>query len=358
MKITRDLKYIQQKMINERIPISVSFELTHHCNYDCIHCLRDIRNTPQMTTEEVIRVLKELKEAGTLELALTGGEIFLRDDIWEILDEVKRLRFTTTIFSNLYLVDEKTAERLSHYHFKGIDVSIYGMDEKIHDKVTTIKGSWKKLMENLGYLKKYNVPVRLKMMLFNFNVKELPKVFEFAKKNNYAFTFDELLFVTDSGSRQPLMYTVYPEQMKYIEEYRLKLSSGDRIWVDQSVEKRSKSRVMCTAGRSTAAVTPDGDLLPCIVWRYKIGNLKNTHFKVLWEKSKKIKEILDIKDKNFVKCNKCKLKAYCRVCPGMNEAETGNPFIPSLQKCMLTKIKTEVLDGYKEDISKTHFDKV
>ena len=356
MKITRDIKYIQQKMIKDRIPISVSFELTHHCNYDCIHCLRDIRTTPQMDTKEVISVLRQLKAAGTLELALTGGEIFLREDIWEILDEVKKLRFTTTLFSNLYLVNEKFAEKLSHYNLKALDVSIYGMDERIHDKVTTIKGSHKRLMENLGYLKKHGVPVRLKMMLFNFNVRELSKVYDFAKANDYAFTFDELLFVTDSGSRQPLMYSVYADQMKYIEDYRLKLSSGDRIWVDQSVEKRSQSRVMCTAGRSTAAVSPAGDLLPCIVWRYKIGNLKNTQFKVLWENSKKIKEILGIKDEYFVKCYKCKLKGACRVCPGMNEAETGNPYIPSLQKCMLTKIKTEVLNGQKENISKAHFD--
>ena len=350
MKIIKDLKHIQKKMIAERIPISINFELTHRCNYDCIHCLRDIRTTPELNTKEVFRILKEIKDAGALELSLTGGEIFLREDIWEILDKIKELRFSTTIFSNGWLLDEKTVKRISTYSIKGIDISLYGMDPEIHDKVTTIKGSFDKLMQNLKLMKKYNVPVRLKMMLFRFNVKELEKVYEFAKREDYQFTFDELLFVADSGSRIPFDYAVYGDQIAYIEKFRLKLSSGDSIWVDYDIENRAGTRIMCTAARSTAAITPNGDLLPCIVWRRTIGNLKENSFKELWNNSENVKKLLDIEDRNFVKCISCRLSAACRVCPGMNEGEHNNPFTPSFQKCRLTEIKAEVLDDYKKEI--------
>ena len=348
MKIIKDIKHIQNKMIEKRIPIAVNIELTHRCNYNCIHCLRDIRTTPELSTEEIIDILHQLKKAGTLELAITGGEALLREDIWEILDEVKRLKFSTTFFTNGSLATEDVAKRLSKYNLRAVDISIYGMDPKIHEKVTTVPGSFNKLMETIDLLQTYNLPIRLKMLLFNFNVDELPKVYEFAMQKKLQFSFDELIFIADSGSAHPLMYTVYGEQIKFIEKYRLKLSSRERIWVDYSVEKRSGARLMCTAGRTTAAITPDGYLLPCIVWRTKIGNLRKTQFKVLWKNSKKIKKILDIDDKNFVKCITCRLKANCRVCPGMNETEYKNPFVPSPQKCRLTEIKTEVLDEYKQ----------
>ncbi len=358
MSGTGDFKKIQQKIIDNRIPVSINFELTHRCNFNCIHCVRDIRDTEELGTEKVISILKELREAGTLELAFTGGEIFLRKDIWEILAAAVDLRFSTTVFTNGYILDENSVRKLKSLSLRNIDISIYGIKEETHDKVTGVPGSFRKLMEVFRLMKEHGLPLRLKYMIFDFNAWELPKVYKYARDNGFLITFDEILFVTDSGSFCPLNYLASSDKVKFAERFRIKMSGSDSLWTEFEAEPKKDARIMCTAGRSTAAIAPNGDLLPCIVWRRPLGSLKTTQFKELWEKSKNLQKILDFNDDNFVKCMKCRLKNHCRVCPGMNEAEMKDPFTPSLQKCRLTEIKMEVLDEYSKEVPKTRTDKV
>ncbi|HXU61576.1 MAG TPA: hypothetical protein VN962_07750, partial [Polyangia bacterium] len=76
--------YLQKQAYTNLVPLNVSLELTLRCNIRCLHCYNFDRDTrgpacgdgheaPELSLDEIHRVLGELREAGTLFLSLTGG---------------------------------------------------------------------------------------------------------------------------------------------------------------------------------------------------------------------------------------------------------------------------------------------
>src|ERR1700716_2569007 len=86
------------------IPIAVQFDLTYRCNERCIHCYLDHDDHGEMTTAEVKHVLDQLAAAGTLFLTLSGGELLVRKDFFELLAYARSLAFDVKIKTNAILI--------------------------------------------------------------------------------------------------------------------------------------------------------------------------------------------------------------------------------------------------------------
>ena len=66
--------------------MSVQLDLTYRCNERCVHCYLDHEDHGEMTTLEIKTLLDQLAEAGVFFLTLSGGEILMRKDFFEILE--------------------------------------------------------------------------------------------------------------------------------------------------------------------------------------------------------------------------------------------------------------------------------
>jgi sulfatase maturation enzyme AslB (radical SAM superfamily) len=74
---------------------AATWEITYRCNESCVHCFnpgashvagdKPKRKTDELTTEEAFEFLLDLRQSGVFRLLITGGEVFLRKDIYEIL---------------------------------------------------------------------------------------------------------------------------------------------------------------------------------------------------------------------------------------------------------------------------------
>ena len=82
--ITSPYGELVQKAVDRNIPLYAHLELTYACNLDCVHCYTIPQSKEGLSKDEICRILDELADMGTLYLALTGGEIFLRPDFFEI----------------------------------------------------------------------------------------------------------------------------------------------------------------------------------------------------------------------------------------------------------------------------------
>src|SRR5436190_10347045 len=107
--------WLFQKTVGRHIPLSVHIDLTMRCNERCIHCYRVIERRPELTTDELKALLDDVARAGTLYLTFSGGEVFLRKDLFELIEHARRLRFDVRLKSNALLITpEKAARRRAH----------------------------------------------------------------------------------------------------------------------------------------------------------------------------------------------------------------------------------------------------
>ena len=84
-KLTSSYIEIERMAAALNIPLYAHVELTYTCNFRCIHCyLHTNTDRKELSTKQIIQILDQLAEQGTLYLALTGGEILYRKDFYEI----------------------------------------------------------------------------------------------------------------------------------------------------------------------------------------------------------------------------------------------------------------------------------
>src|SRR5271154_5301267 len=100
------------KALKLGIPLSVQVDLTYRCNERCVHCYLDHEDHGEMTTGEIKNLLDQLAAAGVFFLTLSGGEILLRKDFFEILEYARGLLFCVKLKTNAVLIRERQADRI------------------------------------------------------------------------------------------------------------------------------------------------------------------------------------------------------------------------------------------------------
>ena len=148
------LEEMTEKALARNIPLSVQVDLTYRCNERCVHCYLDHDDHGEMTTAEIKHLLEEMAEAGVFILTLSGGEILLRKDFFEILEYARRkLLFCVKLKTNAILIREREAARIRDLGVESIQISIYSHRPEVHDAITLVPGSLKRSVDAIRFLK-------------------------------------------------------------------------------------------------------------------------------------------------------------------------------------------------------------
>ena len=144
-------------------PNSITIELTFRCNLSCQMCPLDIprvmynrsnheyvaaRKKEEMTTAEVLAIIDDIAEMGVKQITLTGGESFLRTDIFEILARVKARGLKCCVNTNGWFLGKSQAKRLVEMGVDALSISVDGPNET-HDFIRRREGSFKRILESL-----------------------------------------------------------------------------------------------------------------------------------------------------------------------------------------------------------------
>ena len=97
-------------------PDTVVWEITLACNMRCIHCGSSAspltKRKDELTTDEALDLIEQLRGIGTRRIVLSGGEPFMRKD-WDVLaKKIADLGMVPCFISNGFLITEKTAEKI------------------------------------------------------------------------------------------------------------------------------------------------------------------------------------------------------------------------------------------------------
>ena len=107
------MQEMSAKALKLGVPLSVQLDITYRCNERCIHCYLDHEDHGEMTTSEIKDLLDQLAEAGVFFLTISGGEILMRKDFFEILEYARAKMFCVKLKTNAVLIREKEARRIS-----------------------------------------------------------------------------------------------------------------------------------------------------------------------------------------------------------------------------------------------------
>src|SRR5881396_2125772 len=95
------------------VPISVQLDVTYRCNERCVHCYLDHDDHGEMTLAEMRDVLDQMAEAGVFFLTISGGEVLMRMDFFDILAHARARMFSVKVKTNMFMIREKEADRLA-----------------------------------------------------------------------------------------------------------------------------------------------------------------------------------------------------------------------------------------------------
>jgi radical SAM protein with 4Fe4S-binding SPASM domain len=314
------------------IPLSVHVDLTMHCNERCEHCYRVIEERRELTTAELKALLADLARAGALYLTFSGGEVFLRRDLFELIAEAKRLRFDLRLKSNALLVTEARARRLHELGVRQVDVSIYSLDPAIHDGVTKIPGSLERSLAAIRRLLDAGVKVKINCPLMRSNVGGYRQVRALAEELGVPCGIDPMITARNDGDRSPVPLRIGRIELASV----LRDGSLGAALPPAAVaaaERDDLDEIACGAGHNACYVSAYGDVTPCVAMPVVCGNVRETPFGEIWANSRRMREVRAIRVRDLHTCSGCEASAFCTRCPGQALVEDGDLYGPSTAAC-------------------------
>jgi radical SAM protein with 4Fe4S-binding SPASM domain len=313
------------------IPLSVHVDLTMRCNELCVHCYRVIEDRRELTTAEVKTLLADLARAGTLYLTFSGGEIFLRPDLFELIAEAKRLRFDLRLKSNALLITVERAQRLRELGVRQVDVSIYSVDGAVHDAVTKIPGSLTRSLAGIDRLRAAGVGVKINCPLMRTNVGGYREVRALAERLGVPCGIDPMITARNDGDLSTVSLRIGGADLRRV--LRDPSLNPEPLPTEVPEVRPDLDEVACGAGHNACYVSAYGDVMPCVALPLACGNIRETPFAEIWTDSARMREVRAIRIRNLHTCAGCQAAAFCTRCPGQALVEDGDLYGPSSAAC-------------------------
>jgi radical SAM protein with 4Fe4S-binding SPASM domain len=167
------------------LPYTVSWNLTQRCNQECAHCYLSAfpraSTTDELTTDECRRAMDEMAAVNPdLLLILTGGEPFLRKDLFDLAGHAVERGFTVVLGTNGFLLGEKQAAAMRRHGIQGASISLDSTDAGRHDAFRRFPGAWKGAIRATEALRAEGLPFSLHMSVTGWNVGEVPAMIDLA----------------------------------------------------------------------------------------------------------------------------------------------------------------------------------
>lgn len=184
---------MEEKHIPGRLQISTE------CNHDCLFCSVPKFPIEKPSFKELKKRIKKMKELGTNDLYITGGEPTIHKDFFDILDYAENIGFKEiTIQSNGSNLSKSFLERVKRYHNVKFDVSFHSSKEECFSKLSN-STNYESLLSGLENLRDMNISVFLTIVINKLNYKKLKQHIEFIRAHFPNITHFSFNFVDPVG---------------------------------------------------------------------------------------------------------------------------------------------------------------
>jgi radical SAM protein with 4Fe4S-binding SPASM domain len=354
------------RTVRKRRPLSVHFDLTYRCNERCVHCYLDHEDYGELTTSECMDALEQLARSGALFLTFSGGEIFLRKDLEEILAAARRLQFDISLKTNALLVTPERAKMLQRFGVRRVQISIYSSDPAIHDAITKVPGSLQRSLASIPVLQERGIHVKLACPLMKENLSAYRGVMALAERLGVPYVLDLTITPMMDGSHRPLDHRVSSEALLPVLQDSALQSCGTKFipeeWssaptlgssVSSGMESSAYEDLPCSAGHNSCYISPYGEVYACVQLPMPAGNIRNERFEEIWNNAPALERIRNVRESELPICASCVIRLYCERCPGLAWMEGGDLLGPYERACSLAEQKAKAA-GVASPMSSWH----
>ena len=326
------LAWMSRRAAEKHVPMQALVELTGRCHLDCVHCYLDIKNPErnELSTAEWIQALDALRRAGTMFLTFTGGEIFLRRDIFELIQAARERNFSLRLFTSGTLLDREKVARIAELSPTAVEISIYGMQSRVHDAVTRRRGSLRKSLRAALLLRRAGVPVAIKSPMLAGTEEGHFDLIDAARRMGVGFQIDPSLMSRHDGGTEPLSSRPPVESIE-------KLFRDPRLVGEIPSclpERPEPSEAPCAIARRVVKIGAGGQVYPCSSFPIAAGSLREQSFEEIWKSSELLQELRSFTMGDLQEeCSGCSRQGYCGRCSAQALLEHGNFAGPSAEAC-------------------------
>jgi len=319
--------------VSQSFSFFTQWHLTERCNLRCTHCYQEGSATSEMDFDEIKGAFADVREmleswSDLYEIQfqssfnITGGEPFLRRDLFSILDEGAAGGFELYLLTNGTLIDAQNARSLRDAGIKGVQVSLEGPKE-VHEAVRG-KDSFGRALEGIGHLVDQKIPVTLNVTLSEVNVDHFAAIMDLAadlRVPNVGFSrlvpsgrgiglLGSMLAADRLEDAYGKIFSDSREGLEVVTGDPVAAQMGEGVAPD---EAESVPNGGCAAGVSGLTILPDGTITPCRRLNIPIGNILGDSLREVWATSD-VLQSLRTKSAYKGKCGSCARWSSCRGC--------------------------------------------
>jgi heme b synthase len=325
----------------------VAWEITRSCNLFCAHCRSSstagiYKN--ELSSEECLRLVDGILEAGRPVLILSGGEPLLRPDLFQIAEYAVKKGLRVAIGTNGTLITEEIASKLKELPISRVAISIDFPMPELQDKFRCKTGAFQMAMAGIARLRQAGIEVQINSTITRLNAKYLNDLLDIALKSG-AVAFHPFMLVPTGRGKGLETVEMSPEEYERTLNwaYDKQREMGDKIFFKPTdaphyqriirqrndKEKPRGTDAMnsmtrgCLAGTSFCFISHRGRVQGCGYLNVEAGNIRDKSFREIWMNSRLFHELRYLPNIKG-KCGICEYKRVCGGCRARAYESTGD----------------------------------
>jgi len=339
-----EIRYMKGKPADTNRPIVV-WNSTRRCNLKCVHCYIDAQNKKdkgELSTEQAKVMIDDLAAFGAPVFLFSGGEPFMRPDLFELGKYALAKGLRTVISTNGTMITEDTAKKIKETGFSYVGISLDGL-EQTNDKFREKKGAFKKTLEGIRNCHAHGVRAGLRFTINKYNFQDIAGIFDLVEKEGITRVCFYHLVYSGRGSemiKDDLTKEQARDVMDLIFERTKRLcannanaeiltvdnhADGVYLYLQMKKEDPEKAKGVLNllringgnkSGIGIADVDNLGFVHPDQFWRqYSFGNVLKRKFSGIWmDESDEL--LKNLRNRNSLLKGKCGRCVYQDICGG------------------------------------------
>ena len=317
-------------------PEMATLKPTLGCVANCLHCnprSKKFDNDHIMTIEEYAKLFKTLKEMGTKQVCISGGEPLLFKDLKEMVAILSSFGIAVTLNTNGLLLTKDKLKQLMEAGLVGLNVSIDSSHAETHNKLRGLDNLFEKVVKQLKECRELedDFCLNIRMILSKYTYKDIIGMIKLCKDLK-ANTLSIDMIEADSENKYFLMSedqildfkkNYLPQVVEFVDRYdygqeyrefnKMQLNDIFNLEFNSATNfangvywPNTRIKDKCSIPYTFAIIEGDGSVLPCNAVEYNrdkiIGNCVENNFEEVWYSNQR---------KSFCE-NKME---FCELCP-------------------------------------------